>query len=119
MSAFGGKADIRTAFCRDAERRLVARLDAGRVDCWPPFGSLGLMIRRERFWILLTAREYHHAKSVEPLPHARVSQRRQHCVNKTIDNRLGRPCGGPQAMPKGQAQSRRARFDHCRRVRRS
>jgi len=75
MSAFGTKRTFRTAFRRDAERGLVARLDAGRVDCWPPFGSFGLMIRRERFWILLTAWEYHHAKSVEPLPHARVSQR--------------------------------------------
>src|SRR6516225_5452677 len=92
----------RVGFCCDAEQRLVARLDAGRVDYWPPFGSLGLMIRREGFWILLPTREYHHAEPVEPLPHVWISQRRLHCVNDAIDDLLGRSCSSPQAMPERQ-----------------
>ena len=60
------------------------------------------MIRREFFWILLVAREYHRAEPVEPLLHGSVSERRLHCVNEVVDNRLGRSCGRPQAMPEGQ-----------------
>jgi len=48
------------------ERRLIVFLDAGCANYRPPFGSLGLMISRQRFWILLIAREYQHAEFIEP-----------------------------------------------------
>jgi hypothetical protein len=49
---------------------------------------LGIVIRRERFRILLIAQEYHRAERIEQ---AWISQGHLNRVNEAIDDSLGRP----------------------------
>src|SRR5262249_26160183 len=59
---------------KSSDATLSFRLDARRLDEWPPFLGLGLVERVKRFRILLLPPEYLLADVGEPLAYRRVGE---------------------------------------------
>jgi len=84
---------------------VALQLDVSGLDNRPPLLDLGLMVRRESYWVLLIAREDDLAQRFEALPHYRIGQ----CVYdggiEAINDFLGvplvvhRPCQNEMLSP--------------------